>query len=189
MGSISEFFKKLFKSGAKEIQKAANTKTITLSSITVDPDEVTELPEFDRKDPKMVAALTVVALCRYPKSKEECFAMLDNLKGPEPLTNRDKEFIRDRFMDGKDYVPKSYFAGATPENNYTPSKPLQVKIVEQSNSFENDGYARFWIPSGGADSPRQITLRQKKSTGEWFVNQHEFLLAGIRIPVSQDKWA
>lgn len=186
---LKDLITKLFKGAAKKIEKAVNTKTITITGYSGDPTEITALPPFDRKDPKQVAAMTVLALNRYVKNIDECFAMLNDLRGPSPLSNIDKEFIRDRFADDHDYVMRSYFVGATPENDYTPGKPLQVKVIEQSNSFDNTTYARLWIPSSGADSPRPITLRQKPSTGEWFVNQHEFLLARIKLPKSEDAWA
>lgn len=187
--NLTTLIKDLFKSAAKKIEKAANTKLVTLTAVTGDPSDITTLPPFNRKDPKEVAAMVVLALGRYPKNREECFAMMNDLKGPEPLSNMEKEFIRDRFMDGKDYIMRSYFKGATPENDYTPQRPLRIEVIELSDSFESEGYARLWIPSGGADSPRQVTLRKKNSTGEWFINQHEFLLGNIRIPKSEDKWA
>ena len=52
-----------------------------------------------------------------------------------------------------------------------------------------DNYLYLYIVSGGADNPRQIQLRRKPSTGEWFVWVFEGLLMDIRIPVSEDKWA
>ena len=40
--------------------------------------------------------------------------------------------------------------------------------------------------AGGADSERPFTLRQKKSTGEWFLfGEFTGLLAGIRIPEAE----
>lgn len=50
------------------------------------------------------------------------------------------------------------------------------------------GYLTLHIRSGGADSPRQIKLRQKPSTGQWFLWE-QFLLSDIRPPVSADPWA
>ena len=40
----------------------------------------------------------------------------------------------------------------------------------------------------GADSARQIRLRTKPSTGQWFLWE-QFLLSDIRVPVSADPWA
>ena len=44
----------------------------------------------------------------------------------------------------------------------------------------------MWVKSGGADSPRQIKLRQKPSTGQWFLNDIQ-CLSDIRIPTEEDK--
>ena len=104
------------------------------------------------------------------------------------MSPMEKQFIRDRFMDGKDYLPRSYFSGAAPENNYQPSEPLTLVFRDRANQPVEKEYRILEISSGGADSPRTVTLRQKPSTGEWFL-WDQALLAGIRIPKSQDEWA
>lgn len=161
---------------------------VTFDSLPKNLEEMKALPEADLKKPEGVAALTVAALCVYPADKEECFKMLDYLRGPRPLSNMDKSFIKDRFMDGKDYIPRSYFNGATPENNYEPSKPYTVWMKDNAAPIAEEGYLRLDLRSGGADATRTITLRTKPSTGEWFL-WDQTLLVGIRVPVSQDPWA
>jgi hypothetical protein len=91
-------------------------------------------------------------------------------------------------MDKVDYVPRSFFLGATPGNNYTPSKPLTLEFRDSAAQFSEEGYCRLDIRSGGADTPRQVTLRQKPSTGEWFLWE-QMLLGQIRKPAEQDPWA
>ena len=115
--------------------------------------------------------------------------MMNVLKGPEPLSERDKQFINDRFMDGKDYVMRSYFEGTSPENNYAISAPYQIEVTELPNSRENDGYVRLFLKSSGADSLRYVVLRNKPSTGEWFLWEFQGITMDIRIPKEQDKWA
>ena len=112
--------------------------------------------------------------------------MLNYLRGPRPLSGMDKQFISDRFMD-KDYVPRSYFAGATPENDYRPSMPLTVSVSENPHSYEAQGYAKLFIPSGGADNPRPVQLREAKD-GKWYLWE-QFLLPDIRQPESFNPWA
>ena len=51
------------------------------------------------------------------------------------------------------------------------------------------GYLRLFLRTAGADSPRPIKLRQKPSTGEWFLWEYSSPLSGIRIPAAQDPWA
>lgn len=148
-------------------------------------EEMKKLPEAGLKDPQGVVLLTLAALCAYEGSREECYKMLDFLRGPRPLSNFDKQFIRDRFMDGAYYIPRSYFDGATPENDY---KPSSFRVNMKESAYAEAGYKKYDLKSGGADAPRQVVLRNKPSTGEWFL-WDQFLLAGIRQPKSKDAWA
>ena len=148
-------------------------------------EEMKKLPEAGLKDPAGVVFLTLAALCAYESSKDECYRMLDFLRGPRPLSTFDKQFIRDRFMDGAYYIPRSYFVGATPENDY---KPSAYRVNMKESVYAEAGYKKYDLTSGGADSPRQVVLRNKPSTGEWFL-WDQFLLVGIRTPKSKDAWA
>ncbi len=162
--------------------------TVTFSQLPETLEALQALPLARRSSPQDTAAMTIAALCLYPGNKEECFRMLDWLRGPRPLSNMDKQFIRDRFMDGKDYIPRSYFAGAKPDNDYRPDQPFTLVFRDRANQPVEKEYRVLEVFSGGADSPRTVTLRQKPSTGEWFLWE-QMLLAGIRVPVSQDEWA
>ena len=113
--------------------------------------------------------------------------MLQFLSGPRTISPMEQQFIRDRFMDRKDYIPRSYFDGATPQNDYTPSTPYTIRVSDNPYSYQNEGYAKLYLQSGGADSPRAVTLRQAKD-GKWYLWE-QFLLAGIREPESEDPWA
>lgn len=48
-------------------------------------------------------------------------------------------------------------------------------------------YSEMFIPSGGADDPRPVKLRQAKD-GKWYLWE-QFLLTGIREPESSNPWA
>lgn len=163
--------------------------TVTLSEIPVSMAQLQAMPEAALTQPEHTAALVIAALCVYPANKEAALEMLTFLHGPKGLSVYDKQFIADRFRD-KDYVPRSYFRGATPENNYEPAKPYTLDFFENPYSRDQlkDGYLTLHIRSGGADSPRQIKLRNKPSTGQWFLWE-QFLLSDIRKPVSLDPWA
>jgi hypothetical protein len=180
----------LGQSAKQAISGATNkTYTVTLSGIPANLAELQAMPEGALKQPEHTAALTVAALCMYPVDKEASFEMLNFLHGPRGLTSSDRQFIADRFRD-KDYVPRSYFEGATPDNNYEPSEPLTIKFFENPYARQNidEGYLTLQVESGGADSPRQIRLRTKPSTGEWFLWE-QFILSDIRPPKSADPWA
>ena len=146
----------------------------------------TALPQAAMANPFDTAALTVLALCFYPQDKDTCIQMLNFLKGPQPLSTYEQQFLRDRFMDA-DYVPRSYFAGAVPNNIYMPSQPYTVRVSENPYSYQDQGYAKLYLTSGGADSPRPIQLRLAKD-GKWYLWE-QFLLAGIRPPESSNPWA
>ena len=137
--------------------------------------------------PQQTAAYAIASLVRYTENAEAGIAMLDVLRGPRPLNNYNKQFLRDQ-LRGKEYTARSYFDGANPDNNYTPSMPYTLTVSENPYSYQNEGYARLLLKSGGADSQRFITLRLKPSTGEWYLWEYEGLLAGIRIPAKDDPW-
>lgn len=149
-------------------------------------DALKTLPQAALSDPFDTAALTVLALCMYPENKDSSLEMLDFLRGPRPMTGVDRQFIADRFR-GKDYVPRSYLAGAKPENDYTPSKPYTITVESDPHSYDEPGIAKLFISSGGADSPRPIKLRKAKD-GKWYLWE-QYLLTDIRLPSSANPWA
>ena len=121
------------------INQIANTlgiggRTYTFESLPQNLDQLKALPEASLTDPYAVAALTLAALTRYGESSRDCFEMLNYLKGPQPLSGYETSFIRER-LEGKTYKPFSYFKGATPQNNYTPSRPYKVTIDSNQYSF------------------------------------------------------
>ena len=87
----------------------------------------------------------------------------------------------------KDYVPRSYFEGATPDNDYTPAEPYTIIVCENPYSYQNQGYATLYIKSGGADGLRSVQLREAKD-GKWYLWE-QFLLSDIRPPESTNPWA
>ncbi|MBP3754586.1 MAG: hypothetical protein J6I66_06995 [Lachnospiraceae bacterium] len=164
------------------------TVSISFNELPKNLAQLQALPESSLDTPFKTAALTVCALCAYPSDKDAAIEMLNFLKGPQPLSPYDIQFLRDRFMDGKTYVPVSYFKGAVPGNNYVPSEPFTIEVFSNPYSYDNEGYAKLYIRSGGADTERPITLRKRGSDGKWFLWE-QMLLADIRKPVAADPWA
>jgi len=162
-----------------------NDVTFTFPALPRSAAELAALPEAALADPAAAAALTAAALARYGDSPEDAVGMLDALKGPQPLTPFEKQFLRDR-LKGKSYVPLSYFAGASPENGYVPERPYRVTVSETPQSYAQEGYAQLYLRSSGADAPRPVKLRRKG--GRWYLWE-QFLLADIRKPKSEDPWA
>ena len=99
------------------------------------------------------------------------------------------QFLRDR-LRGKVYLPLAYFEGATPENGYQPCVPYTLNVLADPRPQDIElGYMRVFLKTSGADSPRPMKLRQKASTGEWFLWEYSSILSGIRIPAAEDPWA
>ena len=172
----------------KNMMNSAKNKSesIVFDRIPTTLEEFKALPQATLSTPFDTAALTVVALSFYPKDRELCLAMLQEISGPRQISQAEKQFINDRFMD-KDYVPRSFFNGATPQNDYTPSTPYTIVVSENPYSYADEGYATLFLKSGGADSERAVQLRKAKD-GKWYLWE-QFILADIRKPESQNPWA
>lgn len=172
----------------KIMAAASRKETYTFEALPKNLTELQAMPEACLDDPFKTAALTLCALCVYAEDRPAGTEMLNFLRGPRPMSPAEIQFLNDRFMDGKTYIPRSYFAGATPENEYTPSTPYTVKVISnQYSELENGKYMKLLIESGGADNPRSVTLRKTES-GIWYLWEQS-LLAEIRVPKSKDAWA
>ncbi len=159
---------------------------IVFSSLPSTFEEFASLPQAALSTPFETAAMTVLAFCYYPQNKDLALQMVNYLRGPRPLSGGDISFIADRFRDS-DYVPRSYFEGSTPANDYTPAEPYTIIVSESPYSYQNEGYATLYITSGGADSPRSVQMRKAKD-GKWYLWE-QFILVGIRQPESANPWA
>lgn len=164
-----------------------NEYTFSFRDLVKSKEELLRLPEASLDNPFKTAALALLVLCSYKMNKETCYEMLNVLRGPEPLSVMDKQFLHDR-LNGKEYKPYSFFKGASVDNGYTPVKPFTITVRQNPYSFTEDNYATLWIKSAGADSEREVKLRKKPSTGQWFVRDF-VCLADIRIPKAEDPWA
>ena len=168
------------------VQGGSRSVTVTFPQLPETFEQFTALPQAALRTPFDAAAMTVLAFCFYPTDRELSLRMVEYLRGPRPLSGYDKSFIADRFRDS-DYVPRSYFEGATPLNDYLPSEPYRVTVSENPYSYQNQGYAALYIRSGGADNPRSVQLRLAKD-GRWYLWE-QFILVGIRPPESTNPWA
>ena len=178
----------IFDNLKNKVNQASGNKseTIVFEKLPDNVEEFKALPQAALATPFDTAALTVLALCFYPENKDASLEMIQFISGPREVTAYEKSFIKDRFADA-DYVPRSYFKGATPKNDYAPSEPFSIVVSENPYSYDNEGYATMYITSGGADSPRSVKLRKGKD-GKWYLWE-QFLLVGIRKPESSNPWA
>ncbi len=186
VGSLTEKAKDGIKTAIQNKEK-----TFKFSKLPGTLEEVKALPEAKLTDCFATAALAVLALNVCATDMDEGARILEFLNGPNEFTAHDRQFINTQFMDGHNYIPRSYFKGATPENNYTPKEPFSIEVTETPHSKDafDEGYITLYLESGGADSLRPIVLRTKKSTGEWFVNDFRGILSSIRKTAETDEWA
>ena len=159
---------------------------VTLNAL---PATLAEFQALPHTTPEEVAAGFLCALHLYIGNPADGTAAMNILRGLRPMTPYDSQFLRDR-LRGKTYLPLAYFDGATPENGYQPAKPYVLRVQADPRPQDMEpGYLRVFISTPGADAPRPIKLRQKPSTGEWFLWEYSSPLSGIRIPAEQDPWA
>ena len=165
-----------------------STRIVQIPFVPQNIEQMMKMPYAKLTNEFEVAALTVAVLCNYCQNPQATVEMLNYLRGPRPLSALDVQFLRDR-LSGKPYKMLSYLNGTSPTNNYTPTMPLGVTIVTTPASAVQPDMISLFIPSSGADSLRQLDLRRKPSTGQWFLWSLVGLMPDVRIPVNQDPWA
>lgn len=157
---------------------------ITLNEL---PQSAAAFATADLSKPETTCALFLAALQLYTQNANAGAEAMNALRGPRPMLPYDAQFLRDR-LRGKTYLPLSYFDGATPQNNYTPTRPYTLQVLPDPRPQDVEpGYLRVFLRSGGADSPRPMKLRQKGAN--WYLWEYSSILSGIRIPVEEDPWA
>lgn len=154
------------------------SQAMTFSALPKTADALRAMPESALTSPFQTACLTVLALVRYEQSPQDCIDMLNFLKGTQPMSAYETKFLHDR-LNGRGYIPRSFFAGASPKNNYQPSVPYCLTLEETPYSYAQEGYVSLYVRSSGADFPRQIKLCTKGK--QWFLWE-QFLLTDIRRP-------
>ncbi|MBQ7653016.1 MAG: hypothetical protein IJS93_01445 [Clostridia bacterium] len=166
---------------------SANSATFRFDYLPKTLADMQALPEASMDTPFKTAALTVCALCAYGEDRSAGLEMLNWLRGPyqQPMSQGEIQFLNDRFRDGQKYVAYSYFNGAKPENEYTPSAPFTITITANQYSYQDGGYCNLWLRSGGADSPRNIKMRRANDV--WYLLE-QCVMVGIRQPKSQNPW-
>lgn len=166
--------------------------TYTFNALPRNIEELKTLEVDNRKyfeSQYFVTALFICCLNRIADNSADAWEMINYLRthtatvginGIQNVSNLDMQQIVESNLVGKDSngFPKvnglrSFFAGATPENLYTPTTPYKVTVVEAAADpiLTENGvtYARLHVISGGADSPQgPLTLRKTNNHG-WLI--------------------
>lgn len=90
-------------------------------------------------------------------------------------------------MESQPYIYRSYAKGATPDNGYQ-MDPNEYELVfhgevnlKPYTDKDEGAYAKLFVRSGGADSPRSLTL-MRNSQGQYKVYEFSTINVGVRPP-------
>jgi len=164
--------------------------TFTFNALPRNIEELKTLEVENRKyfeSQYFVTALFICCLNRIADNSADAWEMINYLRthtatvgknGINLVSNVDMQNIVQSNLVGYDSNgnPKvnglrSFFAGSSPENLYTPSTPYKVTVVEAAAdpiTTGNDGvvYAKLHVISSGADTPQgPLTLRKTNNHG------------------------
>lgn len=119
----------------------ANTSDKAVVSLTALPksfDEFKKLYQQAAVEPQGAAALFVVALTMYKDNPVEgeraiAYTLYDKFSSdPDKINPHDRPFFKQKLLNNdsyaQPYIATAYYEGATPANNYTPSKPYRIKV-------------------------------------------------------------
>ena len=96
-------------SASQAIAKGRNhTESFTFASLPTSVEQLQALPEASLDSAFKTVALCIAVLCNLEKDANATWEMLDYLKGPEDVNEREKAFIKER-LAGKQYKTLSFF--------------------------------------------------------------------------------
>ena len=101
----------------KNVKSRNQTWQVTFNELPTTLEALRALPQASLKEPHYAAGLLIPALCLWSSNQSVALDMINFLKGPQTLSMHEIQFINER-LRGKEYLPFSYFEGATPENEY-----------------------------------------------------------------------
>lgn len=163
---------------------------LEISDLPKNIEDFTALRDNFSKTPEGAAAIFLLAMNMYAENKElglqaltisvDQFNVVDSeeegsYKGK--LIKRDLKNTVEQVMSKNPNVGRAYWAGANPDNGFTPDTPLLAKIIKQkgdepivNNYYRTKGLnleqLRLFVISEATDSPRPITLITNTS-GIW----------------------
>ena len=165
---------------------------LTMNSIHTTIDDMEEL---DRTNPYNVVGAFVQAITEFnPEDPEPFYEKLQFLQGDmQPLSELMKQSVFDRMNQNSkyEYIGKSYFVGAKPENEYEPTEPFEIEVTENPYSNVQEGILKLFVKSGGADALRGVMVRRGKEDRNYYIWGDSFmgLLADIRQLEAENPWA
>lgn len=160
---------------------------VVLEKMPTSLEEFKSMKEMDLSKPENTCAMFLCALDLFVQNRDVGVEAINILKGPVNLNPHEISFLADRVRD-KAYLPRIYFEGAKPENNYTPNEPLTLLFYPDGRPQDCEaGYMRLYLQTSGADAKRAIKLRQKDNN--WYVWEYPGIVMDVRKPAVEDPWA
>ena len=172
--------------------------TYTFNALPRNIEELKTLEVNDReyfKSPHFVTALFICCLNRLPYNSTDTWEMINYLRTHTATVGEDnimkiskdntQNVVQNLLEDDTHGFPsvnglRSYFAGSSPDNKYTPTTPYQVTIVEKSDIYvTKDGnlYAKLYVESSGYDDPVGPLKLRKVEGHDWLVYSGESVFA------------
>ena len=172
--------------------------TYTFNALPRNIEELKTLEVNDReyfKSPHFVTALFICCLNRLPDNSTDTWEMINYLRTHTATVGEDnimkiskdntQNVVQNLLEDDTHGFPsvnglRSYFAGSSPDNKYTPTTPYQVTIVEKSDIYvTKDGnlYAKLYVESSGYDDPVGPLKLRKVEGHDWLVYSGESVFA------------
>ncbi len=182
--------------GVSTQYEGKKTITYTFNALPKNIEELKTLEVNNREyfnSPHFVTALFVCCLNRITENSADTWEMINYLRthnatigknNIQKISNQDMQQIVTSNLVGNDIngYPvvnglRSYFAGSTPENLYTPTTPYQVTVVEAGSETyraENEiNYCYLYVETSGADSAQgPLQLRETNNHG-WLIHTGE----------------
>lgn len=172
--------------------------TIEIPSIPTSVEGFLALRDELATTPHGGAAALVAALLVYAEDAELGEACMTLAVDRERLTsgvrghkgwqlpNATLQRLRAQFQ-GREYLPRSYIAGATPENAYhIGAPPFAITCTMGPYSGDpNSGTCKVFVASSGAASPRPVTL-EVNDRGIWKASEWSSLIVGVQPPTAPE---
>ena len=165
---------------ADALEHGERTTSAEFSVLPATLAELTASPYNDLRTPMNTAALFVVALNVYNQDRAEAIAMINYLRGPNPLNSDDIRLLNEHMAQNnkEGCLARSYLAGAIPQNGYTPSQPYTIAITDNPYTYYDGAVATVFVWCGGDNNPRSITMC-KSADSLWYLGELS-LLDGVQ---------
>ncbi len=126
------------------------------------------------KDPKLADAMMTVVV-----SKKQCMESSTSPSGFK--LGKSARYYIGQFQDDKN-IARSY-VGADWESDYKFDKKNLIMSITRDQKVD-DKTRKIFVHSGGADSPRPVTVKRNKH-GQWKLTNYGSLCVGVRKPASE----